>query len=290
MLSNQYFYFQSFRKYVILFGSLFNNMIINRTDSNGNVLQIVNVPIQFATKEKMLSRDIQDPDIQKQAALILPRMSFELKSMSYDAARATQATNFSVYPSANTSVNTQFTARPWNLDFNLYVYGKNIEDLSKITEQILPFFAPDFTVMATMVTQQGPIAIPVVLHAFSPYMEDEGKFDQREILIWTLGFTLKGYFYMPIRQQPLINFVNTSIYIGDPAVAANTPNLQAFGVSANIYNTASNGDFGNAGYLTFRPGLDANGNPTTILANSIPLVDIAANTDWGLIEFNAEVK
>lgn len=230
-------------------------MIINRTDKNGNVTQNINVPIQFVTKEKMLTRTIQDPQIQKQDAITLPRMSFEFVSMSPDSTRAQQAMNYNIYPNANNSVKSQYVSRPWNISCNLYIYAKNIEDLSKIAEQIFPFFTPDYTVRATMIPQMGPIDIPVVLNAFSPYMVDEGEFKTKEVLIWTLGFTMKSHFFGPVVKKPLINFVNTSIYIGDPPVSGNTANLDAFGISANIYPTASNGDFGNAGYIVFQPGL-----------------------------------
>ena len=63
MLSNEYFYFSLIRKYIVIFGSLFNNMIIQRTDKEGNVTQIINVPIAYAEKEEMMVRMQEDPQI-----------------------------------------------------------------------------------------------------------------------------------------------------------------------------------------------------------------------------------
>ena len=56
MLNNDYFYYSTIRKYIVVFGSLFNNLIINRTDKSGNLTQIINVPLEYAEKEKMLTR------------------------------------------------------------------------------------------------------------------------------------------------------------------------------------------------------------------------------------------
>ena len=46
----QQFYFQTIRKYVALFGTLFNDIHIARTNSAGNTTAYIKVPITYAPK------------------------------------------------------------------------------------------------------------------------------------------------------------------------------------------------------------------------------------------------
>ena len=74
----QTFYHGTLRKYVILFGTLFNDVWINRKDAGGNVKQSFKVPLAYGPREKFLARieglDV-DLDPQEQPfAIVLPRM------------------------------------------------------------------------------------------------------------------------------------------------------------------------------------------------------------------------
>jgi hypothetical protein len=72
------FYFGLIRKYVILMGTLVNNIKITRTDKDGNVTSLLKVPVTYAPKDKMLARVIQDPSIDRQTAVApLPLISFD---------------------------------------------------------------------------------------------------------------------------------------------------------------------------------------------------------------------
>ena len=50
------FYHDTLRKYVILFGTLFNDIWINREDNSGNVKQSLKVPLSYGPREKFLAR------------------------------------------------------------------------------------------------------------------------------------------------------------------------------------------------------------------------------------------
>ena len=214
MLNNAVFYYQTIKKYVILFGSTFNNIIINRSTSSNSLSQMINVPIIYAGKEKMLSRTISDPDITRPDSTILPRMSFEIKDITYDSSRKLQTLNKYGFNLSNTNVSFNYTPVPWNIHFALYVYVKNEEDGTKIIEQILPFFTPDFTVKANMMDNMPSVDIPIILDGVIREDNNQESFDQRRVLIWTLAFTIKGNFYGPVRQSPVINFANVSISTG----------------------------------------------------------------------------
>ena len=49
------FYHESLRKVVVAFGTIFNNIIIHRTDADGSVIQRLKVPLAYSPKEKFLT-------------------------------------------------------------------------------------------------------------------------------------------------------------------------------------------------------------------------------------------
>ena len=58
------FYHESLRKVVVAFGTIFNNIIIHRTDADGSVLQRLKVPLSYSPKEKFLTRLEQQPNLE----------------------------------------------------------------------------------------------------------------------------------------------------------------------------------------------------------------------------------
>ena len=52
----QTFYNGTLRKYVILFGTLFNNIWVNREDESGAVKQSFKIPLSYSPREKLLAR------------------------------------------------------------------------------------------------------------------------------------------------------------------------------------------------------------------------------------------
>jgi hypothetical protein len=102
---------------------------------------------------------------------------------------------------------------PYDLNFQLNVYARNIDDGTQIVEQILPFFNPDFTVSASMVPDLGFIKdIPVVLNNVTNNIEYEGNYDSVRYVYWTLNFTMKLHYYGPITTPKIIRTVYANIH------------------------------------------------------------------------------
>lgn len=264
------FYYSTIRKYVTLFGSLFNDIHITRTNSTGKTTQVMHVPITYGPKEKMLARVIQDPNIDRSAAIQLPIMSFEMTNFDYDGTRKLPTVGKTTVQGANNSnSNFQYNPVPYNIGFVLHIYVKNAEDGSKIVEQILPYFTPDWTVTAQLIPEMNiSMDVPIILNRVTLEDSYDGEFKDRQALIWVLDFTLKGYIYGPIKTQKIIKFVNTNLY--DPEVP--TGQLpEAVGVTPKIIN------------IEVQPGLLANGSPTFNASLSIPAANITANDSFGYV-------
>jgi len=89
-------YNRAIRKLVVGFGNLFNNITLVRYNPDETEQQRFVVPIAYAGKEKYAQRLAFDPDLDKKAAMSLPRMSYEMTGLDYDASRK-QNTNFKTF-------------------------------------------------------------------------------------------------------------------------------------------------------------------------------------------------
>ena len=67
------FYHEHLRKYVIVFGTLFYDIIVQRKDNSGNIVQDIKVPLAYAPREKALARIEHDPDLARQVGMVLLR-------------------------------------------------------------------------------------------------------------------------------------------------------------------------------------------------------------------------
>ena len=78
------FYNGVIRKYVIYFGTLFNDIEIDRDDGAGNAVQQVRVPIAYGPKERYIARiEAVGANLERKVAVRLPSMSFEMTGFQY---------------------------------------------------------------------------------------------------------------------------------------------------------------------------------------------------------------
>jgi hypothetical protein len=94
-----------------------------------------------------------DPNLDKKVQITLPIMSFEMMDMSYDASRKLN-TNQRLTHAGGTENTTLavYNSVPFNFDFELYAYVRNIEDGAQLMEKILPYFTPDYTLAVNLGT------------------------------------------------------------------------------------------------------------------------------------------
>ena len=215
MLGNR-FYNQGFRKLIIAFGQIFNNIVIQRTNSTGGVTARIKVPLAYAPKEKFLVRLDQQANLEsREFATTLPRMGFEITGLAYDPSRKlTRVQKYSKVKSGDSGekMNYNYTPVPYNISMNLYVFTATAEDGLQIIEQILPYFQPDYTVTVNVVPDLGiKRDIPIVLGNIGYEDTYDGAFTQRRAVIYTLGFTSKTYLFGPMNNQGVIKTVQADI-------------------------------------------------------------------------------
>ena len=209
MLNGQSYYHGAIRKTIIAFGRLFSDIKIERQGTDGEVAQVINVPIAYAPKEKWIVRIDSDPALNNHTYTTLPRLSFEITGYEYDSSRKTNKMN-KVVCNDNTASDqptrgSVFAPAPYNIDIAMYVLTKTQEDAMQIIEQILPIFNPEYTLTVSAVPELEIMQnIPVILNNISVEDTYDGAFETRRFVTHTLQFTLKTNIYGPVTDQGVI--------------------------------------------------------------------------------------
>jgi hypothetical protein len=198
---------------VAAFGSLFNQIYIDKEESGGTKTMLV--PIAYAGKEKYKVRLAGDPNLQNPNQITLPRISFEITGYVYDGNRKRNSvTRHFVRPTTSNPSGVDYTYAevPYNIDFGLYVYVRNMEDGLRIIEQILPFFAPEFVVTINFDTINKKIDVPIYLNSVSTEEDYEGDFETRRSIVFTLNFTMKTHLFGAEKNYKEIRVVQAGIW------------------------------------------------------------------------------
>jgi hypothetical protein len=270
----QTWYHGTLRKYVILFGTLFNNIWVNREDESGAVKQSFKVPLAYGPREKFLARinglNQKDP-LQQPFSVVLPRMGFEITGFNYAAERKLSTINrFVKAPDENDPDRNryQYNPVPYDVNFQLSIFVKNTTDGTKIIEQILPYFTPEWTTTVQLVSNPDiTLDIPLVLGSVAQEDVYEGSFEERRALIWTVDFTMKAFFFGPTKKSEIIKLANTQLYDA-------TLFLDIEDAVGNIPPSSR---------VTVYPGQLANGSPTSNASLTVDKSEISSDEQWDYI-------
>lgn len=217
MLGNAHYYNRTIRKIVVSFGTLFNDIFVIRYTKDGlTPKERFRVPLSYGPKEKYLTAITSDPTLTKSIAVTVPRMSFELMSMTYDASRKLQSTQQNFALDENGKLATQYMPVPYDFEFSFSIYVRNTEDGTQIVEQILPFFTPDFTVSIKLNPEMDKVYdIPIILNSVNTTIDYEGDTLSTRLIIWDLTFTVKGWLW-PIVKKDISGLIGAYSNVGGP--------------------------------------------------------------------------
>lgn len=253
------YYHGVIRKYIIMFGNMFNDIDVVRYNNAGTASQTIRVPIAYGPKEKFLVRLRTDPNLDRDVAIQLPRLAFEITDMSYAPTRSlSKLQKNTAIGSQGDSLRSQFTPVPYDINMSLYGMFANQEDAVQVVEQILPFFRPEWTNSVKLIPSIGQFYdIPTVMTGLSIEDTYEADFQARRAIIYTFTFTVKGYIFGPVSNKGVIKRTVLDF------------------ASDNTVGTPFNER------ISLTPGLLANGSPTANSSASIDTSSITANTTYG---------
>lgn len=222
MFKGKHFYNKSVRSYVVLFGTLFNEMLIQRANQDAPF----KVPLTYQMKEKFIANLENrngvngDPGV-PELEIILPRMSYYMVKPVYDTKRKinTQQYGMNVVTDAagNKTNQKQLAPVPYTFSFDLSVYTRYEDDMLQIIEQILPYFQPHFNAKIKEASVTGVVDrdIWINLVDVEPSEQVIGLMvDGRRIVQWDLKFELYGFLYPQVQEAHLIKRTIVN-FVGD---------------------------------------------------------------------------
>ncbi len=216
------FYNESIRKLIVAFGSLFNNIRISSTNSSG-VEQFIKVPLSYGPKEKFIRRIEEDSSIgnNSKVQMTLPRLGFNITDMSYDGARKRNTLQKRFYVETGSTGGHpayEFAEVPYNFNVSLYGFTRSMTDALQITEQILPYFTPEFNVTVNFDKDVHPkVDIPIILNNVTMEEEYEGDLDERRRITTQYDFNVKSYVFGERKRSNVILYTESTFFelVGD---------------------------------------------------------------------------
>lgn len=206
-----HFYHATMRKSVAVFGTLFNNIKVIRKAADGSVLNQVRVPLAYGPKQKFLARLDQETGFDAPMAIKLPRMAFEITSLTLDTTQKLAKRNqvVELHASDVTKKKTVKHFTSYDIGMSLYIMAKNQDDGLQIVEQILPYFSPEYNVTIKPIDGwDHKQDVAVILGGVQIDDQYEGEFTERRVLIYQLDFTMKMKFYGPTSNTGIIREIN----------------------------------------------------------------------------------
>jgi hypothetical protein len=247
-----HFYHKRVRTAVSVFGSLFNNLNIIRTNASNQVISQVKVPLSYAKRRDFLSRisDMGTGESEYKLAIKLPRMSFEITSMSYDPTRQLPKINTMSKAIQNSVISRQrlYSATPYTIGFQLNVYAKNQDDALQVVEQILPYFVPQYTVTVKPFADIPTLLedVPISLSSVSVSDEQSPALGSQRTIIYTLAFNMDILLHGPLADdgQKIIRDVRTNYFLKESGMKDSDEYISTVKITPNPNSVSVDSDFG----------------------------------------------
>jgi len=232
-----HFYHKLTRKYIMAIGTMFNNIWIHReTSETGTEIERIKVPVRYGPKEKYFERLNADQHLTNPGQMTLPMIAFQDISYTYDGMRKRNPLIRNSSANTGSTLRTQYDGVPYDITFEVSVFGRTTMDADQIVEQILPTFTPEFTIPAIPINDMGfTMDTPVILDSVQKTVDYEGDTETFRVVQWTLQFTMKAWFYGPVANTGIIRTVFANTYLD--------PSLQSGAIVRLNLNNGNNGTF-----------------------------------------------
>ena len=165
-------------------------MEVVKKDAAGKILREIKVPLGYAPRSKVLAR-LNEQTSDPKLAIKLPRLSFEISSMDYDAnARVSKHKNYTKVITGDTlQLNKLGAPAVYKVGFELNIMAATQDEALQLLEQILPMFQPEYTVTIKDIPSMDiKTDTPIILESVTMNDDYEGDLVTRRAIVYTLGF------------------------------------------------------------------------------------------------------
>jgi hypothetical protein len=238
------FYYRTIWAHCTAFSDIFNDIKLHVYEKDktspdyGNVIGYKTVPVYLAPKEKVISSLTAQPGVERaEVDNTLPKISITWTGINWVPERMRgQKQKRSLFIEYIDSLSgTQrvkhydFQTAPYNLDFEVVIWTKYMDDGVQILENILPFFTPEAYISIKERGLETERKCMVRLNNITPNFVYELNEPDRRLLQWNLTFSVECNLYKPIYFDKEIYV--TRIYIADMSKSSS---LQANGDTISV--------------------------------------------------------
>ena len=212
-----HFYWASARKVNAVFGDLFNDIKIQRTDDADNVIKTFTVPIEQAQKEGYIVRlnETAKKEDSPGIAITLPRLSYEMTGLQYNSEDRLPMSRYIRSPKNEDDGNAykMYNPVPYIMSMDLSLYSRTIDEALQIVEQIVPYFGPHLGLTINEIPEMGlKNDIKIQLDGFDTNVDYDGWIGDGRLIVWTFQFSIAMRFFHPIKEVNVIKKVIENIY------------------------------------------------------------------------------
>lgn len=185
-------YYKILRKTIIQFLDIFNNIKIGKYNNQNEIVDIIEVPIKFAPKQKWyywLSAHKHEKRF--------PMMAAEITGIQYDSQRKTGKHDKIPIKENDDSIEYYITPAPYNISFQLKVAAQHLVEMEQISSQILPYFDPFLYTTIDLPELNDQWNLHILLDNIGLELESDISEDENRKIIWTFEFTVKTWMVKP---------------------------------------------------------------------------------------------
>jgi len=204
LFTGNHFYWQQTKTFITAFGSIFQDIAVEKMNADGVTVQQYEVPIDYSPKNKWLTLVAERPDYTtNQVQMTLPRMAFEITDMKPNMSRKIGFNGtYAIGTLSNGSRTKIFNPAPIDLTVELYVIARDNEDMFQIIEQIIPFFQPMLILNINQLPEYNIYKdIPISLLSITTQDNYTGAADEQRLVESTLTFNVPMYYFGPIDDR-----------------------------------------------------------------------------------------
>lgn len=198
-------HYNMMRKYTLALLSTFNDIEIEYPASDGVNTLTKKIPIKFSSREKATILDSHTTSqLTSGNTNVLPRMSLVLSTIVKAEQRTTNKFTKHNVKETGDELTYNYNAVPYEFTYELIVQCRGMNEASMIIEQIAPKFNPNYTIRINEIPNSDEAtSIPVSLLDIGLETEEYEDISSN-IVTLSMGLSLKGNFYPPLKSAPKV--------------------------------------------------------------------------------------
>ena len=105
-----------------------------------------------------------------------------------------------------------YNPAPYNLEVEMTILTKTMDDGFQIVEQILPMFTPSLSIDIQYIENFPSESIPIILNAVVPDIPEEMGINDTRLITWILSFTIKVNYHLPRSPRKVITKITENFW------------------------------------------------------------------------------